>query len=705
MAGTSRLDWRRATLGDWEDVPLKGREVVLCFDADVRTNMNVARAMVRLGRWCDSKGAKLVRYLIVPRECNGKVTKGADDYFAVGGTLEALIAIATVTEPDTETADDTFSDSRLAETIADEVLRDCFVWCKALGWLGWTGHRWALVIEEHVGEAIRRFVLRRFAESLETGKRSAVRGWYSMLTAARHRAVLSLAKGIVERTAEAFDAEPDLLNTPAGVVDLRTGQVWPHDPDLLLTKIASGNYRPGYTHSDWDQVLTALPEEVQEWFQKRVGQAITGHPTPDGVIPVCQGGGENGKSAVLTDGIVPALGDYAAPVSPKLVAGAKDEHSTERADLRGQRFLIAEEMTDDRALNVIAIKQITDVSRIKARYVYKDNITFVASHSLFVTTNYIPIVNETDHGTWRRLALVVFPYTYRKPGESLVGPMDRAGDGGLKVRLGSSVSGQHDAIVTWAVEGARLWYRFGFPALPAKVEADTRAWRKQADRISWILGGMPYRGRGLLHPHDGCAHGVQHVDEAERTPRVEQRALSQPFQESRRNRTSPRRGTAPAQAQSEHLEATRRYGAARRSALYLGRCPTSSARRSDRRRGVNVSSVSADCGHSCDAQKPVRCVWSTANVGQFSREWQTPQENNQRAAAPRRATDEVGMRYKENVEPGSSACPRYSPFGVFSRILCESSTAFRHRSAGAVSIGSNVYVTVSGTPHSDPART
>ena len=148
---TGVYNWRNklATLGDWEDVPLKGREVVLCFDADARRNMNVARAMVRLGRWCESKGAKLVRYLIVPSECNGTVTKGADDYFAVGGTLEALIAIATVTEPDTETADDTFSDSRLAETIADEVLTDCFVWCKALGWFGWTGQRWALVTEEH----------------------------------------------------------------------------------------------------------------------------------------------------------------------------------------------------------------------------------------------------------------------------------------------------------------------------------------------------------------------------------------------------------------------------------------------------------------------------------------------------------------------------------------------------------------------------
>ena len=205
--------------------------------------------------------------------------------------------------------------------------------------------------------------------------------------------------------------------------------------------------------------------------------------TPDGVLPIAQGSGENGKSCVLTDGILPALGDYAAPASPKLIAANTTEHSTERADLRGQRFLIAEELTENRTLNVTAIKQIQDVSRIKARYLYKDNVTFNASHSLFITTNYRPVVTETDHGTWRRLALVVFPYTYRKPGEPRLAPTDRLGDPQLKARLRAGVEGQHDAVVTWAVEGARRWYATGMPSLPPSVEADTREWRIDADRI------------------------------------------------------------------------------------------------------------------------------------------------------------------------------------------------------------------------------
>jgi hypothetical protein len=71
-------------------VSLKGRTVTICFDADACTNPHVQRAMIRLGRWLLSKAVKKVWYLIVPAEHNGVAVKGADDFFAAGGTLEEL---------------------------------------------------------------------------------------------------------------------------------------------------------------------------------------------------------------------------------------------------------------------------------------------------------------------------------------------------------------------------------------------------------------------------------------------------------------------------------------------------------------------------------------------------------------------------------------------------------------------------------------
>ena len=112
-----------------------------------------------------------------------------------------------------------------------------------------------------------------------------------MLLAGRMRSVVTLARGIVERKVDELDADPDLINTPSGVVDLRTGELLPHDPALLMTKITSGSYRPGFTHPDWNKALEALPEPEREWLQVRIGQGITGHPNPDGIMPVLRAPG------------------------------------------------------------------------------------------------------------------------------------------------------------------------------------------------------------------------------------------------------------------------------------------------------------------------------------------------------------------------------------------------------------------------------
>lgn len=500
-------NWRNshATLGDWEDVRLKGREVTICFDADTVTKAPIQKAMARLGAWLKHKGARKVWYLVVPPGVNGKATKGVDDFFAAGGTVTQLEQAYRDKPPRETVTADAFTDSKLAEVLAEEVLDGRYIWSAGMEWMGWTGRHWEEVSEVTVIEAVRTWALDRFADAVgrlkaqENGATEEVDGWRPMLGANRQKTVLNLARGIVERRAAELDSDPDLLNTPSGVVDLRTGDLLPHDPDLLITKITKGAYRPGYTHEDWTRALTALPEESRGWYQVRVGQGVTGYTTPDGILPLLQGGGENGKSALSTDGILPALGAYASIASPKLLQGSKNEHSTEMADLRGMRFVIAEELAEGKSIDVTALKRIMDVGRIRARRVHKDNMEFQASHSLFATTNYIPVVSETDHGTWRRLALVTFPYRFRKPGEELESELDRPGDPTLKDRIKAGTSGQHDAIVTWAVEGAVRWYQSraaleeaardkqALPAdvmsLPDRVAADTLEWRKTADRV------------------------------------------------------------------------------------------------------------------------------------------------------------------------------------------------------------------------------
>jgi putative DNA primase/helicase len=89
---------------------------------------------------------------------------------------------------------------------------------------------------------------------------------------------------VVACDAATFDSKPDLLNVANGVIDLRTGTLQPHDPGLLLTKLAPVPYRPDAQHPDWEKALAAVPEDVRDWYQERLGQAITGHIPPNDVL-------------------------------------------------------------------------------------------------------------------------------------------------------------------------------------------------------------------------------------------------------------------------------------------------------------------------------------------------------------------------------------------------------------------------------------
>ncbi|MER5662322.1 phage/plasmid primase, P4 family [Streptomyces mirabilis] len=487
--------WRRSlgTLGDWEDVPLKGRaSAVVCFDADARNKPEVRAAMRRFGAWLKSKGVRKVRYLIVPAEVNGTEVKGVDDYFAAGGTVETLLEAATDTPPD-DVQDGRFTDTVLAEAAVAEVLDGRLRYADGMGWLHWTGSVWKGSSDRHVSQEIQAWARAKFGEALDAERlqpgrhRVDIDGWRGVLGASKQANIIKLASarpGVLTDAAD-LDAYPDLINCPNGVVDLRTGQLGKHDPDLLMTKVTGVEYRQGYTHPDWDKAMTALPEDEHGWYQVRMGQAITGHMTSDDVCVICQGGGDNGKST-MSDAMSAAAGTYFTKVSDRAMLGnASDNHPTEMMDFKGARYAVLEEMPDEHRLDVTRLKKLTGTRQIEARRMRENSITFDASHSLFVNTNPKPVVTETDWGTWRRLLLLCFPYTFKKRQEDVrPGTNDRLGDPTLRDRCQRD-DGPKMAALAWMVDGARKWYELGriMPQPPERVEADTRQWRMDSDAV------------------------------------------------------------------------------------------------------------------------------------------------------------------------------------------------------------------------------
>lgn len=79
-------------LPDWEYIALNGRLIYICFDSDVMTKSSVHRALVRLRRFLQSRGA-IVEVIYLPDSDDKK--QGLDDFFASGHTPAELIALAT----------------------------------------------------------------------------------------------------------------------------------------------------------------------------------------------------------------------------------------------------------------------------------------------------------------------------------------------------------------------------------------------------------------------------------------------------------------------------------------------------------------------------------------------------------------------------------------------------------------------------------
>lgn len=388
------------------------------------------------------------------------------------------------------------------------------IYADQVGWFAWTGKVWNPVSEGFVLNMMGTFYRTQFRAMLAKYKDSEqekylglAKQYKKFMNMSQQKSILSAmatADGIFV-TADALDADKELLNTPDGVLNLRTGTSVAHDPLFMMTRITSGSYRPGFKHPDWEKALTGLSTESADYMQLRLGQAITGYTPVDALFMI--GHGKNSKSLMLSDGAARAAGGYASMSGPALISTGLDASAAnpDKAGLRGVRLAYIEELPEAGSLSVAELKRVVETSTIKARFLHANPFEFDATHSLFVTSNYDPLVNQTDDGTWRRLCLVRFNIKFVDKPE---GPNERKSDPGLKRRVREGREGQHDAIVTWMVEGAMRY--FGNEMLieeeqrPLEVAEGTGDWRMKADRI------MAYYAERLVVDHE--SQGVARND-------------------------------------------------------------------------------------------------------------------------------------------------------------------------------------------------
>ncbi len=395
-----------------------------------------------------------------------------------------------------------FNESSLAEAFVNQRLQDHFLWSPELGWLEWDGKRWAHTVMDRVKEVGRQWVLSNYENTAQaladraqkgvTDKTAeeALRLWRGYTYNSRVRALVSLAQGMLLRDGEDFDADPDLFNCANGIIDLRTGELLEHDPEALMTKISDVEYQPDAIHPDWDAALSALPDDAREWYQIRAGQGLTGYTPNDDRVVVQFGSGANGKSCIIA-GIRAAAGEYYHLISPRALLADPSAHPTEIAAFKGARVAFLDELPDEKRINMANIKRLVGSEQVTGRFIGRDSVTFDITWSMFLNTNHLQGVTETDTATWRRLYLLPFTKHFVETADEVKSPADILADSGLRPRIRMGKEGQHEAALAWMVKGAGKWYANGgvaspetaFPPPPESVVVATREWRKSSDHI------------------------------------------------------------------------------------------------------------------------------------------------------------------------------------------------------------------------------
>lgn len=400
-----------------------------------------------------------------------------------------------------------WTDKEIGELFA-EFVKGKYVHCGRLGgWMKWDGRRWArdtiFDIEkdckDYVG-AIEREIDRKWSSVKQTEeykeadvkrREKADEEYTDLIKQCRKyqgvgaiRNVIKVAMWMLSEPYEKFDKHLDFLNCRNGVVNLKTGRIYPHNPALYITKLADVEYNEKSSHFDLTRALQANSVEVRDWLHKFYGYCATGRVSED-VLPVYDGQGANGKTTVLLS-VSQALGDYAKKVPPALLMkGAHDQHPAIFANLFGVRMAYIEETAEGGRLAVETMKDLTGGGEVSGRFMRSDWITFQSTHKLIVATNHRPIVNSTDYAAWRRLKLVPFPRRYLSKDDPDWRNGDLVKDPKLRDRLKYGEE-QQKAVLAYIISGAVRWYKEGL-GYAEEIRSTTREWRREEDVIFRFL--------------------------------------------------------------------------------------------------------------------------------------------------------------------------------------------------------------------------
>lgn len=353
-------------------------------------------------------------------------------------------------------------------------------------WYFWTGKQWIL---DEMGE-VKKLAddicedLKKEAWNIQDEEAQEQMFKFAKSTAntTRKEAMVKEAQHLndIPASPDDFDSYTDYLNCQNGIINLRNGELMPHDANFMMTKICNCEYdirknKPVRWLQFLDEI-TGGDSGLIDYIQRSVGYSISGS-NREQCAYFLYGMGNNGKSTFL-DTIADMIGSYAATTQPdtlmlqsRLGASGGGANS-DIARLKSARFVTCEEPTEGVRLNEGLLKQLTGGSKVTCRFLYGDEFEYTPEFKIWVATNHKPVIRGTDFGIWRRIKLI--PFEVNIPKEKV--------DKNLKYKLRKEFS----QILAWAVEGCIKWQKDGLHEPECVLEA-TKDYKQEMDLIAGFV--------------------------------------------------------------------------------------------------------------------------------------------------------------------------------------------------------------------------
>jgi len=267
-----------------------------------------------------------------------------------------------------------------------------------------------------------------------------------------------------------WDSNPWLLNTPAGTIDLKTGDMRRHNPSDCITMetAVAPNAAPPRMWLDFLKTIMRGDEEMVRYLQKVFGYCLVGE-TKEHQMYFAYGTGANGKGVTLNT-MRSILGTYGMEAAIEtFIINDSSRHPTELADLRGARLVTCGETDEGQRWAEARIKMLTGGDSVKARFMRQDFFEYKPQFKLFLAGNHKPRLANVDEAIERRFRLIPFTFTVPKASRD--------------VDLGEKLRTEWPSILAWAIDGCLAWQAEGLDA-PSAVATATKSYLNQEDAIT-----------------------------------------------------------------------------------------------------------------------------------------------------------------------------------------------------------------------------